>query len=110
SAEDRAQLLTLVGRRDPYRNAIDSNMRSAFQIDSQLEGQLGSATTDHLAASDELVDLVSRGIAGEAVTATPQEASDAGNRAVATAFKLSEGTAPALNGLLNARIKSARSA
>ena len=69
-----------------------------------------ATTSDHLAAGDELVDLVSRGVINAPeVTVASQDLADAGNRAVASGFRLYDESSPTLGAILKERISGARS-
>src|SRR5205807_3819754 len=107
---EKSQLLVLIGQRGAHQAAIDGNMKAAFLAFPALENQLKATTSDHLAAGDELVDLVSRGVINAPeVTVASQDLADAGNRAVASGFRLYDESSPTLGAILKERISGARS-
>jgi twitching motility protein PilJ len=112
TSAEQAQLLVLIGQSKPYRDAIDANTKALFRESPDLESQLKSATTDHLVASDDLINLVVRSVVNAGATGvaiSSQDLNDAGNRAINSGFRLFDDSVPDVRALLQAKVDSARS-
>lgn len=105
SAEDKQQILLLVGQHQAYQEAITGDVQSTLKANPGMAAKLRGPTDEYTAAADAFVALVMKEvIAPNEVRVTADALTTAGDRAVNATFALYSGSVADLDGLLQGRI------